>query len=141
MARDITELLAEIGLAAPVIPSGQRVAYHGACSLQHGQAVRKQPKDLLTAAGFAVVEPREAHLCCGSAGTYNLTQPAIASQLRARKVENLDSLRADFIASGNIGCSIQIASGSRTPVVHIVELLDWATGGPRPSAQESSIRQ
>jgi len=111
------------------------------CSLQHGQAVRKQPNDLLTAAGFAVVEPREAHLCCGSAGTYNLTQPTLASQLRARKVENLDSLRADFIASGNIGCSIQIASGSRTPVVHIVELLDWATGGPRPIAQGSSIRQ
>ncbi len=134
LARDVSEIMSEIGLKTRVGPVGRRVAYHGACSLQHGQQVRRQPKRLLEEAGFEVVEPPEAHLCCGSAGTYNLLQPEIAARLRERKVANLESARPDMIATGNIGCMTQIASGTRLPVVHTVELLDWATGGPKPAA-------
>ncbi len=132
LARDITELMGEIGLGAVVNATGQRVAYHSACSLQHGQQVTKQPKRLLAEAGFTVAEIPEGHLCCGSAGTYNLLQPAIATQLRDRKVANIARVHPDLIAAGNIGCLTQIAGGTRVPVVHTVELLDWATGGPRP---------
>ena len=131
-ARDITELMTEIGLQTPAKPTGRRVAYHSACSLQHGQGVRTEPKRLLQDAGFVVFDPPEGHLCCGSAGTYNLLQPEIATRLRDRKVANLASLAPDVIAAGNIGCLTQIAAGTRVPVVHTVELLDWATGGPRP---------
>ncbi len=132
MARDITELMSELGLRTPVVATGQRVAYHSACSLQHGQQVRAEPKRLLAAAGFEVVDVPEGHLCCGSAGTYNLLQPEIAGQLRDRKVANIERTAPDLVAAGNIGCITQIASGSRLPVIHTVELLDWATGGPRP---------
>ncbi len=131
-ARDVTELMAEIGLKTPANPSGLRVAYHSACSLQHGQGVREQPKALLRAAGFVVLEPPEGHLCCGSAGTYNLLQPELATRLRDRKIANIDSVSPDVVAAGNIGCLTQIASGASRPVVHTVELLDWATGGPKP---------
>ena len=134
LTRDVTELMSEIGLQAPATPSGRRVAYHSACSLQHGQQVRAQPKQLLTDAGFVVLDPPEGHLCCGSAGTYNLLQPAIATQLRDRKVANIESLAPQLIAAGNIGCLTQIAAGTALPVVHTAELLDWATGGPRPRA-------
>jgi glycolate dehydrogenase iron-sulfur subunit len=134
LARDIAEIMSEIGLQAPVSPVGRRVAYHSACSLQHGQQVREQPKRLLQEAGFEVVEPVEGHLCCGSAGTYNLLQPEIANRLRDRKVANIESTRPDLIATGNIGCMTQIASGTTLPIVHTVELLDWATGGPKPAA-------
>ena len=134
LARDVTELMAELGLRAPSNPTGRRVAYHSACSLQHGQRVRAEPKALLEAAGFVVLEPPEGHLCCGSAGTYNLLQPELATRLRDRKVAAIDSVSPDLVAAGNIGCLTQIASGTRLPVVHTVELLDWATGGPRPSA-------
>jgi glycolate oxidase iron-sulfur subunit len=132
LARDVSEFLVEIGLQPPQIAAGLRVAYHSACSLQHGQKVREQPKKLLAEAGFTVLEPAEGHLCCGSAGTYNILQPEIALQLRDRKVANIESLAPDVIAAGNIGCLTQIAGGTRRPVVHTVELLDWATGGPRP---------
>ena len=132
LARDITELMAEIGLQPPVAATGQRVAYHSACSLQHGQQVRTEPKQLLAAAGFEVLDVPEGHLCCGSAGTYNLLQPVIATQLRDRKVANIESTAPALIAAGNIGCMTQIASGTGLPVVHTVELLDWATGGPKP---------
>jgi len=132
ISRDISEVLAELALT----PSGQapalRVAYHAACSLQHGQKITSHPKDLLNAAGFAVVEPRDAHLCCGSAGTYNLLQPEISGQLKSRKVANLEATDPQVISAGNIGCMIQIGSGTGLPVVHTVELLDWATGGPKP---------
>ena len=131
---DITELMSEIGLQAHVNPTGQRVAYHSACSLQHGQQVRDPPKRLLKEAGFVVLDPPEGHLCCGSAGTYNLLQPEIARRLRDRKVANIAATSPDLIAAGNIGCLTQIASGTKVPVVHTVELLDWATGGPRPKA-------
>jgi glycolate oxidase iron-sulfur subunit len=137
LARDVSEYLAELPLA-PTQAHSARVAYHGACSLQHGQQIRNAPKRLLTEAGFEVVEPREAHLCCGSAGTYNLLQPEIAGQLGARKAENLEAVAADVIATGNIGCLMQIAARTQTPVVHTVELLDWATGGPAPEALEDA---
>ena len=134
LTRDVTELMSEIGLRAYVNSTGQRVAYHSACSLQHGQQVREQPKQLLKEAGFIVLDPPESHLCCGSAGTYNLLQPEIARRLRDRKVANIGTTSPDLIAAGNIGCLTQIASGTKVPVVHTVELLDWATGGPRPKA-------
>ena len=112
---------------------GLTVAYHSACSLQHGQKVTAAPKQLLAKAGFRVKEPAEGHLCCGSAGTYNLLQPEIAGKLRERKLYNLDRTGADLIAAGNIGCLTQLA-GDRMPVVHSVELLDWMAGGPAPPA-------
>ncbi len=133
MAMDITELLVKIGLPQGT-PKGITVAYHAACSLQHGQQVKSAPKDLLKRAGFSVVEPADSHLCCGSAGTYNLMQPVISEQLRDRKVATLMAKSPDVIAAGNIGCMMQIGSGTGVPVVHTVELLDWATGGPRPRA-------
>ncbi|HSE79921.1 MAG TPA: glycolate oxidase subunit GlcF [Alphaproteobacteria bacterium] len=136
MTRDVSELMTELGLKAPGRheSGGLAVAYHAACSLQHGQKITDEPKKLLTAAGFAVREPAEAHLCCGSAGTYNLMQPALAGRLKARKIANLARTQAAVIAAGNIGCINQIADGAAIPVVHTVELLDWATGGPRPPA-------
>ncbi len=138
MAMDITELLVKIGLPQGT-PKGITVAYHAACSLQHGQQVKSAPKDLLKRAGFSVVEPADSHLCCGSAGTYNLMQPVISEQLRDRKVATLTATAPDVIAAGNIGCMMQIGSGTALPVVHTVELLDWATGGPRPAAMPASI--
>ncbi|NUB44291.1 glycolate oxidase subunit GlcF [Fertoebacter nigrum] len=138
MAMDISELLAKLGIPPESFVSGTakgvKVAYHAACSLQHGQQVKTAPKDLLKRAGFTVVEPADSHLCCGSAGTYNLLQPVISQQLKARKVQTLEAKAPDIIAAGNIGCMMQIGSGTGIPVVHTVELLDWATGGPRPRA-------
>ena len=133
LAMDISELLVKIGLPEGT-PKGLRVAYHAACSLQHGQQVKTAPKDLLRRVGFTVVEPADSHLCCGSAGTYNLLQPEISAQLKARKVETLEAKSPDVIAAGNIGCTMQIGSGTGVPVVHTVELLDWALGGPKPRA-------
>ncbi len=132
LTRDITEWMSEIGLQPPARPMSRRVAYHSACSLQHGQKVRNEPKQLLRDAGFMVVDPPEGHLCCGSAGTYNMLQPQMAARLRERKVANIESTAPDLIAAGNIGCITQIAAGTALPVVHTAELLDWATGGPRP---------
>jgi len=132
LARDVSELLAEIELPAGD-GRGLTVAYHAACSLQHGQKVTDAPKRLLAAAGYTVRTPAEAHLCCGSAGTYNILQPEIAGQLGARKAGNLDRLQADVIATGNVGCAMQIARHGDTPIVHTIELLDWATGGPAPA--------
>ncbi|MBD1202513.1 MAG: glycolate oxidase subunit GlcF [Rhodobacteraceae bacterium] len=131
LACDISELLVRIGVPEGA-SKGLRVAYHAACSLQHGQQVKSAPKDLLKRAGFEVVEPADSHLCCGSAGTYNLLQPEISKELKARKVRTLEAKAPDVIAAGNIGCMMQIGSGTAVPVVHTVELLDWATGGPKP---------
>ncbi len=137
ITRDVSELLVELGLPA-VGPMGLRVAYHSACSLQHGQKITTAPKQLLSAAGFEVLDVPESHLCCGSAGTYNLLQPEIAGRLRDRKVANIETTRPEVIAAGNIGCITQIAGGTGIPVVHTVELLDWATGGPVPPALAGS---
>ncbi|MGG5809924.1 glycolate oxidase subunit GlcF [Falsiroseomonas sp. CW058] len=131
LAMDVSEVLQKFGYAPTRPAPGLTVAYHAACSLQHGQRVTAAPKDLLKRAGFAVKEPSEGHLCCGSAGTYNLLQPEIAGQLRDRKLGNLGRTRADLIAAGNIGCLTQL-SGGAMPTVHTVELLDWMAGGPEP---------
>jgi glycolate oxidase iron-sulfur subunit len=134
LARDVSEIIFELGLQTLGPPAGLRVAYHSACSLQHGQQIDKEPKTLLAAAGFSVIDVPEGHLCCGSAGTYNLLQPELAVALRERKLANIALTRADLVAAGNIGCITQLAGEAPLPVVHTVELLDWATGGPRPPA-------
>ena len=136
--RDVTEFLAEIGIdtATGSLTAAPVVTYHSACSMQHGQKITRQPKALLEAAGFQVKEPREGHLCCGSAGTYNIMQPELAARLRQRKLANLREAGGTIVATGNIGCLEQLSGGDGNgralPVVHTVELLDWATGGPRP---------
>ena len=135
LAKDISELLSKIELGNKLKPD-MRVAYHATCSLQYGQRVRFAPKKLLKKAGFTVIESRDAHTCCGSAGTYNLLQPEVSLQLKERKVKALQEGRPDAIAAGNIGCMVQIGSGTKLPVVHTVELLDWVTGGPVPRALE-----
>ncbi len=137
IAMDVSELLMQLDLPESD-DRGMSVAYHAACSLQHGQKIKTYPKDLLKRAGFTVSEPADSHLCCGSAGTYNLLQPEISAQLRQRKVRTLEAKKPDVIAAGNIGCMMQIGSGTGTPVVHTVELLDWATGGPMPRALQQS---
>jgi glycolate oxidase iron-sulfur subunit len=135
LAKDITEYVSGIELQ-PV--GGQHgdlvIAYHSACSLQHGQKITEAPKELLSKTGFVVKDVPESHLCCGSAGTYNILQPDIADRLRDRKVANIAMVKPDVIAAGNIGCMVQIAGGTSVPVVHTIELLDWATGGPRPES-------
>ncbi len=132
LTKDITEYLATLDLPASEAPRPLTVAYHAACSLQHGQKVTQAPKELLCKFGFVVKDVPEGHLCCGSAGTYNILQPALAERLRDRKIGNIERLKPDVIAAGNIGCITQIAAGTAIPVVHTVELLDWATGGPVP---------
>jgi len=134
IARDVSEILAALDFAPTGTAPALRVAYHAACSLQHGQRITQEPLALLKAAGFAAMAVPEGHICCGSAGTYNLLQPEMAEQLRARKVGNIESLAPDVIAAGNLGCMIQIGGGTNIPVAHLVELLDWASGGPRPEA-------
>ncbi|MBU6461910.1 MAG: glycolate oxidase subunit GlcF [Bradyrhizobium sp.] len=135
LAKDITEYVSGIELR----PVGAQhsdlvIAYHSACSLQHGQKITQAPKELLSKTGFVVKDVPESHLCCGSAGTYNILQPDIADRLRDRKVANIAMVKPDMIAAGNIGCMMQIAGGTSVPVVHTIELLDWATGGPRPGS-------
>ncbi|PPB82337.1 glycolate oxidase iron-sulfur subunit [Albidovulum inexpectatum] len=138
LACDVTELLERLGYRGQA-PQSLRVAYHAACSLQHGQGIKDTPKALLRSAGFEVVEPADSHLCCGSAGTYNLLQPEISDELKRRKVATLEARAPQVIAAGNIGCMMQIGSGTKIPVVHTVELLDWAAGGPRPSALDPAM--
>ena len=139
---DITMDVSEVLMQLDLPEGGDKemiVAYHAACSLQHGQQIKTYPKDLLKRAGFSVVEPSDPHLCCGSAGTYNLMQPEISKKLKERKVRTLEAKNPDVIAAGNIGCMMQIGSATRAPVVHTVELLDWATGGPKPPALEAGF--
>ena len=132
LAKDVSEYLATLNIQAAAPPARLTVAYHAACSLQHGQKVAREPKELLSKCGFVVKDVPEGHLCCGSTGTYNILQPDLAERLRDRKVANIEKLQPDVIAAGNIGCITQIAAGTAIPVVHTVELLDWATGGPVP---------
>jgi len=138
LAKDISEVLSDMDLDYKVTP-GLRVAYHATCSLQFGQRIRFTPKKLLKMAGFTVLEAKGQHMCCGSAGAYSLTQPEISDQLKELKVASLVAGRPDVIAAGNIGCMVQIASGTEVPVIHTVELLDWATGGPAPRALADAV--
>jgi len=137
LARDVSEVMQEIGLESPALPkradgTAMVVAWHSACSAQHGQKLLEPPKALLRAAGVDVREPSESHLCCGWAGTYQILQPVLSKRLRDRKVANIEALTPDVIVAGNFGCIGNIGEGTELPVVHIVELLDWATGGPMP---------
>jgi len=136
LAKDVSEYLVDLNpdIAAFDEAADLKVTYHSACSLQHGQQVRIPPKALLAAAGFTVSEPLEGHLCCGSAGTYNIMQPELAGELRDRKAANIAKTAPDILAAGNVGCMTQLAGAVDAPVVHMVELLDWATGGPKPKA-------
>jgi glycolate oxidase iron-sulfur subunit len=139
LAADISEYLTQLSLPPRTHYEGLRVAYHAACSLQHGQKITREPKELLCKMGFVVKDVPEGHLCCGSAGTYNILQPDMARRLRERKVGNIEKLAPDVIAAGNIGCITQIGAGTAIPVIHPVELLDWATGGPRPEALTTGL--
>jgi len=148
IAKDITEFLSEIEIEPIAEPQGIAVAYHSACSMQHGQQLKDGPKRLLAAAGFTVKDVPEGHICCGSAGVYNILQPEIATQLRDRKVDNIAQVRPDIVATGNIGCIVQITKGAEAkgfdpPIVHTVELLDWAYGGPVPTklAETAMVKQ
>jgi glycolate oxidase iron-sulfur subunit len=140
LTKDVTEYLATLDVKPARAPNHTTlhmtkpltVAYHSACSLQHGQRVAREPKELLSKFGFVVKDVPEGHLCCGSAGTYNILQPELAQQLRDRKVANIERLKPDVIAAGNIGCITQIGGGTGIPMVHTIELLDWANGGPVP---------
>ena len=140
LAKDISEYLAGLDMRATGVATGFVTAYHGACSLQHGQKITREPKELLSRTGFVVKDVPEGHLCCGSAGTYNILEDDIAKRLRARKVANIEKVKPDVIAAGNIGCITQIAAGTNIPVVHPVELVDWATGGPQPAALKGTMR-
>jgi glycolate oxidase iron-sulfur subunit len=133
LAKDVTEYIASLDLEAASRSSGLTVAYHSACSMQHGQRLADVPKRLLRNAGFKVKDIPEGHICCGSAGTYNILQPGLAAQLRDRKLANIVKIRPDVVATGNIGCITQLASGTSIPIVHTIELLDWAAGGPEPA--------
>jgi glycolate oxidase iron-sulfur subunit len=140
MTRDIAEFLAAYDMGPPKRWSSLRVAYHSACSMQHGQRITEEPKQLLRNAGFSVVDVPEGHLCCGSAGTYNILQPEIAAELRDRKAANIKSVRPDIVATGNIGCIAQLGPAMDMPVAHTVELLDWAYGGPVPRGLQGLAR-
>ena len=138
LARDVSEFVAELDVELSPLNGAEdiRVTYHSACSMQHGQSLRRQPLELLSAVGFSVSEPPEGHMCCGSAGTYNILQSELADQLRDRKAANIAATAPAVVATGNIGCMAQLADALDAPIVHTVELLDWATGGPKPSGME-----
>jgi glycolate oxidase iron-sulfur subunit len=141
MTRDVTEFLAGYEMGPPKRWSSLRIAYHAACSMQHGQRLIEEPRQLLRNAGFTVMEIAEGHICCGSAGTYNVLQPELAAQLRDRKVTHIKRVRPDAVAAGNIGCIVQLAFGMDIPIAHTVELLDWAYGGPVPRGLEALADQ
>lgn len=135
-AKDVSEFLDGFGLMAPAVKPNVKVTYHSACSMQHGQKITEAPKALLKKAGFKVRDVPEGHLCCGSAGTYNLMQPELAGRLKERKLENIRKTKPEVVAAGNIGCMTQLSTGTELKIVHTVELLDWATGGPVPEGLE-----
>jgi glycolate oxidase iron-sulfur subunit len=132
LARDITEFISEIGLMPPMMWTGLRIAYHAPCSLQHGQKLAELPLLLLEQAGYNILQIPEGHLCCGSAGTYNLLEPELSAELRERKLKNIAKVEPDVIVTANIGCMVQLQGGTKAPFVHTIEMLDWATGGPPP---------
>src|SRR3569623_1912059 len=133
-ARDVLELVAEVGLPPVARPGKLSVACHAACSLQHGQGIRAEPASLLAQAGYEVRPIAEGHLCCGSAGVYNILQPELAGRLRTRKAVAMEKAGAQVVAAGNVGCIAQMRGAVSQPLVHPAELLDWATGGPMPPA-------
>jgi len=139
LTKDVSEFLMTLKFAPTVEPNALVVAYHSACSLQHGQKVVREPKSVLARAGFVVRDVPEGHLCCGSAGTYNILQPKIARRLAQRKAANIAKVEPDIVAAGNIGCITQIATATDIPIVHTVELIDWATGGPVPAAMSKVV--
>jgi glycolate oxidase iron-sulfur subunit len=141
LACDVSEIARTLELQAPAQPSGLVVAYHAACSLHHGQKIGRGPQALLAEAGFQLREPSASHLCCGSAGVYNILQPDFARQMGDNKAASLNKLDADVVATGNIGCMMQLAGRSKAPVVHSVELLNWATGGERPEILRDKSEQ
>ncbi len=140
LAKDISEFLGQYDLGPPMRWSSLRIAYHPACSLQHGQGIVEEPKSLLIKAGFSVVDVAEGHICCGSAGTYNILQPELSAALRDRKVTNIKAVKPDLVTTGNIGCITQLEGQLDVPVTHTVELLDWAYGGPVPRGLEGLVR-
>jgi glycolate oxidase iron-sulfur subunit len=139
LAMDVCEYLARVDVLQQRAPNGKVVAYHAACSLAHGQRIAREPKALLSQLGFEVREVPEGHLCCGSAGTYNILHSDLAKMLRARKVGNIEKIEPDVIAAGNVGCIRQIATGTVVPIVHTIELIDWATGGRVPPALQGTF--
>ena len=141
LCKDVSEIIKLLNLADIKIHNQPNIVYHSACSMQHGQDLHNEPRELLKSAGFEVRDPVEGHLCCGSAGTYNLLQPEISERLKTRKVKNLEAQNADVIATGNIGCLVQISGATKVPVLHTVELLDWATGGPVPDDLINVVKQ
>ena len=140
LAKDVTEFLSSYDLGPPKRWSSLRVAYHSACSMQHGQRLTDEPKELLQKAGYTVLDVPEGHICCGSAGTYNILQPELSAQLRERKTAAIESVRPDLVATGNIGCISQLDQSLPMPIVHMIELLDWAYGGPVPPGLEHLAR-
>jgi glycolate oxidase iron-sulfur subunit len=133
LTKDISEYLSEsLKLNFKTKDKKYKIAYHSACSMQHGQKVHDQPMALLNKTNNQIMEIPEGHICCGSAGTYNILQTKIAKQLLKKKVDNIESIKPDFILTGNIGCITQISNGTKTPILHIIEVLDWYTGGPKP---------
>jgi len=135
LAKDVTEYLGK-NIKLNYVKKDKKftIAYHSACSMQHGQKIHSQPMDLLKKTGNEIVEIPDGHLCCGSAGTYNLLQDEMAAELLKRKVSNIDKVKPDFISTGNIGCMTQISSGTKIPIVHTIEILNWYTGGEKPTA-------
>ena len=133
LTKDVSEIIDELGLPKRgAAGDGARVAYHAPCTLLHGQKIDTLPERLLEQAGFVVMPVKEKHFCCGSAGIYNLVQPEIADMLKERRQQTLQDMPVEFVATGNIGCQRQLQSGLETPVVHMIELLDWALGGSKP---------
>jgi glycolate oxidase iron-sulfur subunit len=139
LAKDITEYIDSLDVDATPAATPLTIAYHSACSMQHGQRIADVPKRLLRNAGFKVKDVPEGHICCGSAGTYNILQPGLAAALRDRKLANIAKTRPDAVATGNIGCITQLASGTAIPIIHTIELLDWASGGPCPTALARAV--
>ena len=135
LAKDVTEYLGK-NIKLNYVKKDKKftIAYHSACSMQHGQKIHSQPMDLLKKTGNEIVEIPDGHLCCGSAGTYNLLQDEMAAELLKRKVSNIDKVKPDFISTGNIGCMTQISFGTKIPIVHTIEILNWYTGGEKPTA-------
>ncbi len=134
LTKDITEYLDE-NLILKIKNNNEKkynIAYHSACSMQHGQKIHEQPKNLIKQTGNTVLDVPEGHMCCGSAGTYNILHQKMAKSLLKNKVENIEKISPDFISTGNIGCMTQIGSGTNIPIVHTVEVMDWLTGGPKP---------